>query len=125
MTYVTRGKIDTYDPSGRDITYNLAFDKRPLQRDETLESVGVEDGGILTLLPEMSADPVIPGLKLKKSLKGHQGTITQITWSPDAKILAAISENTGTTLIYLVTVSGFYAATRFGAAGRAKGIANG
>ncbi len=43
------------DPSGRPVTYRLAFDGRQMQGDETLASAGVVDGAVVTLVPEMTA----------------------------------------------------------------------
>ena len=52
---VTALNLPVTDPSGRAITYHLAFDGRQIQRDETLGSAGVEEGANLTLVPEMTA----------------------------------------------------------------------
>ena len=52
---VTALSLPVTDPSGRAITYHLAFDNRQLQRDETLESAQVIEGANLTLVPEMTA----------------------------------------------------------------------
>ena len=43
------------DVQGRRIRYNVAYNGRRLQEDETLASVGVQPGEALTLVPEMTA----------------------------------------------------------------------
>ena len=48
-------KLPATDPSGRPITYHLAFDNRQLQGDETLEGAEVVDGAGITIVPEMTA----------------------------------------------------------------------
>lgn len=52
---VTALNLPVTDPSGRAITYHLAFDSRQLQRDETLASARVEEGAALSLVPELTA----------------------------------------------------------------------
>lgn len=43
------------DAGGRRIVYNLAFNSRQLQANETLVSAGVVDGATVTLVPDMVA----------------------------------------------------------------------
>ncbi len=52
---ITALGLPVTDPSGRPVTYNLAFADRQLQRDETLNSAEVVDGATVTLVPEMTA----------------------------------------------------------------------
>lgn len=52
---VTALALPLTDPSGRPITYHLAFNNRQLQRSETLASAGVNDGSGVSLVPEMTA----------------------------------------------------------------------
>jgi len=48
-------ELPATDPSGRPVTYHLAFGERQLQGDETLSSASVADGATVTLVPEMTA----------------------------------------------------------------------
>jgi hypothetical protein len=43
------------DPSGRPVTYHLAFGERQLKAEETLGSAGVSEGATITLVPELIA----------------------------------------------------------------------
>jgi len=52
---ITAMQLPATDPSGRPITYHLAFADRQLQGDETLAGAGVVDGATITLVPEMTA----------------------------------------------------------------------
>lgn len=52
---VTQLELPTTDPSGRPVTYHLSYNERLLEEDQTLTSAGVQDGGTLTLVPEMTA----------------------------------------------------------------------
>ncbi|MBT7304296.1 MAG: hypothetical protein HN849_32480 [Victivallales bacterium] len=48
-------QLPATDPSGRPVTYHLAFGDRQLQGDETLSSASITDGVSVTLVPEMTA----------------------------------------------------------------------
>lgn len=52
---VTQLELPTTDPSGRPVTYHLSYNERLLEDDQTLTSAGVQNGGTLTLVPEMTA----------------------------------------------------------------------
>ena len=52
---VTSLGLPMTDQAGRPMTYHLSYRGRRLQEEETLESVGVEPGETLTLVPEMIA----------------------------------------------------------------------
>src|SRR5713101_9282999 len=52
---VTALKLPITDPSGRPITYHLAYESRRLQEDETLESADVQENAIIDIVPEMIA----------------------------------------------------------------------
>jgi hypothetical protein len=52
---VTALGLPLTDQAGRPMTYHLSYRGRRLQEEETLESVGVEPGETLTLVPEMIA----------------------------------------------------------------------
>lgn len=52
---ITALGLPVTDPSGRAVTYHLAFGDRQLQPDETLESADVQDGAAVTLVPELVA----------------------------------------------------------------------
>ncbi|MFN6478265.1 EsaB/YukD family protein [Nostoc sp. DedQUE07] len=52
---VTALRLPISDPNGTPITYHLAFDNRQLPRNQTLSSVGIAEGAIVTLVPEMTA----------------------------------------------------------------------
>ena len=52
---VTALGLPLTDQAGRPMTYHLSYRGRRLQEEETLESVGVETGETLTLVPEMIA----------------------------------------------------------------------
>jgi hypothetical protein len=60
---VTALGLPLTDQAGRPMTYHLSYRGRRLQEEETLESVGVEPGETLTLVPEMiagSSDQPLP-----------------------------------------------------------------
>ena len=48
-------KLPATDPSGRPVTYHVAFNDRQLQEGETLTEAGVADGSVITVVPEMTA----------------------------------------------------------------------
>lgn len=48
-------RLPAIDPRGQSVAYHLAFDNRQLQGNETLASVGVVNGGTITIVPEMTA----------------------------------------------------------------------
>jgi hypothetical protein len=48
-------KLPVTDPSGRPVTYHLAFGGRQLQEEDTLESAEVVEGATITIVPEMTA----------------------------------------------------------------------
>ena len=48
-------RLPVTDPSGRPVTYHLAFNDRQIQRDETLAGAGVVEGATLSIVPEMTA----------------------------------------------------------------------
>lgn len=52
---ITALQLPATDPSGRPISYHLAFGERQLQRDETLASAAVQNGATVTLVPELTA----------------------------------------------------------------------
>lgn len=52
---ITALELPATDPSGRPITYHLAFEQRQLALDETLGDAGVIDGSTLQLVPQMTA----------------------------------------------------------------------
>jgi hypothetical protein len=52
---VTALGLPLTDQAGRPMTYHLSYRGRRLQEEETLQSVGVETGETLTLVPEMVA----------------------------------------------------------------------
>lgn len=52
---VTALGLPMTDQAGRPMTYHLSYRGRRLQEEETLDSVGVEPGETLTLVPEMIA----------------------------------------------------------------------
>lgn len=52
---VTSMELPNTDPSGNPVTYHLSYNNRQLVDDETLASAGVEEGGTITIVPEMTA----------------------------------------------------------------------
>lgn len=52
---VTALGLPMTDQAGRPMTYHLSYNGRRLQEEETLDSVGVQPGETLTLVPEMIA----------------------------------------------------------------------
>ncbi len=52
---VTALGLPMTDQAGRPMTYHLSYQGRRLQEEETLDSVGIEPGETLTLVPEMTA----------------------------------------------------------------------
>jgi proteasome lid subunit RPN8/RPN11 len=52
---VTQMELPITDPSGRPVAYHLSYNNRQLVDDDTLTTAGVQDGGTLTIVPEMTA----------------------------------------------------------------------
>jgi len=52
---VTAMGLPITDLAGRPMTYHISHDGRQLQEEETLQSAGVQSGGEITLVPEMTA----------------------------------------------------------------------
>ena len=52
---VTSMELPITDPSGNPVTYHLSYNNRQLVDDDTLASAGVQEGGVITIVPEMTA----------------------------------------------------------------------
>ena len=52
---VTQLELPITDASGTPMSYHLVYNERRLQDEDTLASVGVQEGGALTIVPEMTA----------------------------------------------------------------------